>query len=190
MSKSIIELRGKPCWGLSWDRYLNLSMSFGDPILEIREPIESKSKLKHVRDLFARRLVTVQGRWWLWLRMAQWRIELNGTQLADGACSYRRIQIAMAKLKGQILTSVTIDAKTAATRFEFDLGGVLTVYRYRRFADDELWSLYKPKGYVLSVLGDGTYEHGLGSKMPGMKRKALPDGFEVCFKKKSRKKIE
>lgn len=175
VSKSINELRGKPCWGLKWDCQLNISMNFGDPVLTVDEPRKSKSKMRSVRELFARRLVTVRGRWWLWLQVAHWTIDINGTRLADGSSSFRRISMALAKLKGQILTRATIDAQTGATRFDFDLGGVLTIRRYRRYPDDELWMLYKPNGYVLTIRGDGKYIHQPGSGID--KRRGT--GFKV-----------
>ncbi len=174
MSKSINELRSKPCWGLQWDLHCNISMSFGDPKLRIREPYLSKSPSPHVRESAARRGVTVKGRWWLWLRVAHWTIDIQGERLANGSSSERRILIALAKLQGQILTRATIDAQTGATRFEFDLGGVLTIRRYRCYPDDELWMLYKPNGFVLTVRGDGKYGHVTGSGRRDSGFRAIP----------------
>jgi hypothetical protein len=43
-------LYGKPCWGLHYDRQLNLSMSFGKPSLTVREPYGTDSKSKVVQQ--------------------------------------------------------------------------------------------------------------------------------------------
>lgn len=66
-------------------------------------------------------------------------------------------------LDGQKLTHVDLDPRTGKTRFEFDLGGVLEARRFDRAFDIELWLLYKPNGYVLSVRGDGQYNHEPGT---------------------------
>ncbi len=65
----------------------------------------------------------------------------------------------MARLDGQKLTSVEILPLTGATKFVFDLGCTLECRRFSKDSNKELWTLYKPSGYVLSVFGDGTFCH-------------------------------
>ncbi len=162
--KTFRKIYGKPCWGLAYDTQLNLSMSFGDPKLIIQEPQKSKSKNPLVRDLFSRRRVTVNGKWWLWIYCAYWKITLNGSRAATSSSSYLQISKSLTKLEGQILKEVHVNPRTGATRFDFDLGGILEVRRFERNSEDDLWMLYEPNGYVLSVHGDGRYSHEPGSK--------------------------
>ena len=60
------------------------------------------------------------------------------------------------------MMDIEVNPSTGATRFEFDLGGVLEVRRMER-SDTDIWSLFKPSGYVLSVKGDLTYAHCPGT---------------------------
>ena len=55
--------------------------------------------------------------------------------------------------------SIVVEPETGATHFAFDLGCVLHCRRVERDTDAELWMLYKPSGYVLSVHGNGTFSH-------------------------------
>jgi len=47
--RSFQPLYGQPCWGLSHARYVNLSMNFGKPSLQVREPYNTDSKSEVVR---------------------------------------------------------------------------------------------------------------------------------------------
>ncbi len=165
IDKSFKQLYGKPCWGLHYERLLNLSINFGKPSLRVREPFKTGSKSKAVKQLAARRSVTVRGEWWLWIYCCYWQLTLDGLELATGSSSSRRMERAMAKLGGQKLVSTEVETDTGATRFVFDLGCVLHCRRFVRDTDDELWTLYKPSGYVLSVYGNGTFSHQRGTEV-------------------------
>lgn len=163
VSKAFKQVYGKPCWGVEYDRNVNLSMSFGDPILKIREPIQSISPSNKIRELFARRHVTVKGKWWLWIFCAYWKLSFDGERAASGTSSFRQIQIGLAKLSGQILKQVEINPQTGATRFVFDLGGLLEVRRFERDSKEDLWMLYAPNGNVLTVRSDGQFSYQLAN---------------------------
>jgi hypothetical protein len=152
-------LYGQPCWGLRYSRNLNLSMNFGKPSLHIREPRNTESKLEAVRRWAARRQVTVRGEWWLWIYCCYWRLTDGELPLATGSSSFRQIERATAQLEGQKLVRVEVEPRTSATCFAFDLGCLLRCRRFERDTDDELWILYKPSGYVLSVQGNGMFYH-------------------------------
>ena len=81
----------------------------------------------------------------------------------------------MAHLGGQELVSVVVEPKTGATRFAFDLGCVLNCRRFERDTDAELWMLYKPSGYVLSVHGNGNFSHQRGTEVESRLR-PIEDG--------------
>ena len=159
IEKSVQPIYGQPCWGLHYDRQLNLSMNFGKPSLRVREPYKTNAKTEVVRRLAARRQVTVRGEWWLWIYCCYWRLTSDGVELATGSSSFRRIERATAQLDGQKMVSVEVEPTTGATRFAYDLGCVLHCRRFNRDSDSELWMLYKPSGYVLSVHGNGTVSH-------------------------------
>ncbi|TWT59110.1 hypothetical protein KOR42_24990 [Thalassoglobus neptunius] len=152
-------LYGHPCWGIEYGRQTNLSINFGKPSLEIREPFVTESQSQVVRELASRRLVTVRGEWWLWLWCCYWKLTLNEETLATGSSSARRTKKAMSRLSGQKIVSLSVNEKTGFSGFEFDLGCQLSCRRFERDSEERLWSLYRPNGYVLSVHGNGTYCH-------------------------------
>jgi hypothetical protein len=169
---------GQLCWGSHYDPLVNLSLSFGQPSLEIvMEPRKSRARSEAVKRLAARRLVSVKGRWWLWVYQAYWSISSKGERLASSSSSVCRKKQAAALLEGERLVRVDVNPQSGASRFTFDLGGELVVRRMSRDSTDELWLLYEPNRYVLSVRGDGTYDHEPGSgldKRPGVSQRELP----------------
>lgn len=62
-------------------------------------------------------------------------------------------------LSGQKLIHVDINRINGFTRFSFDLNTCLEVRRTKKDKNDELWLLYRPNGYVLSIKGNGTFDH-------------------------------
>jgi hypothetical protein len=159
IDRSFQALYGHPCWGLRYDRNLNLSMNFGKPSLDVREPFSTDSTSETVRRMASRRRVTLRGEWWLWIYCCFWRLTDGDLELATGSSSFRRIERAMARLEGQELASIIVQPETGATHFAFDLGCALRCRRFERDTDEELWMLYKPSGHVLSVHGNGTFSH-------------------------------
>ncbi len=156
------KLLGQMCWGVHFSRLLNLSMNFGKPRLRVREPYRASAKSDAVRRIAAGRLVAPKGPWWLWIYLAHWKLCTWGQKVRSGSSPLRRIDAALRHLEGQKLVAAAVDERSGATRLAFDLGGVLHVRRRARNAD-ELWMLYEPSGYVLSVHGDGSWSHEPGS---------------------------
>jgi hypothetical protein len=152
-----------PCWGVHWEPQVNLSMNFGTPHLEIREPKQSTAGSARVRRQFAHRLVTVRGQWWLWLFWSRWTLSVRGLGPVRSTGSADRIRQALRLLDGQRLTKTVIASTHGKTRFEFDLGAILDVRQLDRTTDAAVWSLYKPDGRVLSVRGDGFFSLGPGN---------------------------
>lgn len=159
IDSSFRSLCGRPCWGVRYDRQLNLSLNFGKPSLDVREPYDSASPSDLIRQRASQRDITVRGQWWLWIYCCFWRLTSGDLDLATGSSSLRRIERATQQLDGQKLVSVAVLPSTGATRFEFDLGCVLHCRRFEQNSADELWTLYKPRGYVLSICGNGTFSH-------------------------------
>ena len=151
-------LLGKPCWGVHYNRPLNLSFNFGEPYLEVYGPHRARPDASdRVRKQVARRLITVRGRWWLLVDVARWRLTHADGRVVKWTSPKRVTAEALLDLDGQKLTRVEVNRETGATRFDFDLGLRLDVWRMtRKHLGDDLWKLYKPNGYVLSARGDGS----------------------------------
>jgi hypothetical protein len=160
-------LRGKVGWGVEWEPQLNLSMSFGAPQLRIREPHVSRSRNQRVREQASHRHVTVKGKWWLWVFCAYWRIHIPHSATATSSSPLRLKRKAMAGLSGQRLQRIRVNPIHGATEFLFDLGAILEVRRFEE-SDADMWTLYQPNGYVLGVMGNGTFTNAIGTT-PGQK---------------------
>jgi hypothetical protein len=161
----------RPCWGLHFDKQLNLSFNFGKPSLRVREPLKTRSKSPRVQLLASTRNVTVKGKWWLWLYCCRWRLSRHGELLATDSSSSGRIDSALRILGGQKLSGVKVKHESGATHFAFDLGCELDCRRYATTPHAELWCLHFPTGKVLAVHGDGSYSYESGSsKFPVRQR--------------------
>lgn len=180
VAKTFEQLNSHPCWGLNYDSQLGLSINFGQPSLDIREPFQTNSTSESARRIAARRCVTVRGEWWLWFHYCYWRISSQNQRLATGSSSDKQIDRAIRHLDGQKLISAQVHPETGATYFEFDLGGVLECRRIERDSHDELWNLYKPNGYVLCVYGNGTFTHQRGTtKLHAAYHRRISDGCTI-----------
>lgn len=178
IDKTFADLHGKLCWGLRYDRQLNLSLNFGQPSLRIREPVKTESRSSVAQRMASTRTVTVSGEWWLWIYVCRWKITRDNERLASSSESLRRIELACKILEGQAIVSTRINPNTGATRFDFDLGCALHCHRFEKETDDELWTLYKPNGYVLNVHGNGTYGHHRSNRN-GTAPLPIKDGLKI-----------
>jgi hypothetical protein len=161
LAPSVKKLFGHFCWNVDWWRLLNLSMDFGKPRLRLGRIRERK--IRSIRGTVRTRGVTYRGQWFLWIYLSYWSILLNDTPIASYSSLPQKQKKALAILEGQKIKNIWIDRESGATRFEFDLGAVLQVRRRARRSRDELWLLYMPNGYVLSILGNGSYTYEPGS---------------------------
>jgi hypothetical protein len=153
---------GYPCWQVRWDDQVGLDMSFGSPRLEIKEPPAEKGPHTSTRARPIRRRITLKGDYWLWTWVSNWRITLKDGTSATSRSGRRRKDIACARLEGEKLLDIALTPRNGRTQFHFDLGGLLEVWPYSRPSNeepDDLWCLYKPSGYVLTVRSDGHYQH-------------------------------
>ena len=159
-------LIGLHCWDVYHNRHLNLSLSFGQPIMRIREPEKVKSRNAGVRLRHAHRRVTVRGEWWLWVFSASWKLSVKGYGKITDTSSLKEMRRGLALLDGQILTGVSINPRTSTTEMNFDLGAKLSIQRISSRDDNDIWSLYQPNSYVLSVRADGKYKNNPGDTPP------------------------
>jgi hypothetical protein len=143
-------------------------MSFGRPSLSIYEPRKASAAASaKVRRIMARRLVVVRGRWWLWIFLARWELTLSSKDVIRWTSTRREMTEGLRELDGQRLTGVQVDPADGRTRFSFDLGAGLNVWRLtRKRSDDDsdLWTMYLPDGHVIIVKGHGAIVYEPGSK--------------------------
>jgi hypothetical protein len=156
-------LLGLPCWGVRFDGNTGLWLQFGPPHLRIRQPRPNLAKFTGtVRRILSKRLITVSGRWTLSISCGRWRLKPRRGRAVSGRSTYERIQATIAELDGQQLTQATVDPQSGATRLTFDLGALLEVAG-SDCEDGEIWTLYKPRAYALSIRSSGEYSHGSAS---------------------------
>jgi hypothetical protein len=160
------ELFGVICWEAKWDFNLNLSINFGQPHLSIREPKEVKADEETIRQSFRLRQVTLHGEWLLWILSGYWKLSIKDFGEVTSASPYKRKRMALARLEGQKLIHARVNSNTSATCLDFDLGAKLSIRRISIKDDGDIWSLYKPNRYVLSVRADGKYNDILGDTDP------------------------
>ncbi len=156
------KLYGKPCWNTKSGYGSFITLEFGEPHLVVREPRNSATKSKKVRNLFARRLVTVRGDWHLWIYCCNWYV-YSRRKLVGDSSSVKATQKAIRFLDGQALVGASFSFRGCRSVFEFDLGARLTTTPFD--TESEQWMLYQPAGKVLSATG-GQNVHTLDGRQP------------------------
>jgi hypothetical protein len=171
-AETFAKLYGLPCWGVEPGYGLSLTLEFGDPHLEIREPRPPQAHWsRRFRAMMARRRVFVHGEWHLWLWDCDWAVFLDGRRVGD--CSgLRRVRRAAEVLDGQALVSAEVRARGCRTTFGFDLGGRLETRPLNRRG--EQWLLYTPSGKVLTLRSDKQYQFARGDGSEGEHWQTLP----------------
>jgi hypothetical protein len=137
-------------------------MNFGAPRMELREPQQSSARSPRVRAEFARRHVFLRGTHWLVVYPGRWRLAISDGLVVRDTHSAKRLDMAVARLDGEMLEGLAIHPRTGRTEFFFDLGGRLTVRWPSAAAPDdeaELWSLHSRSRFV-SVFAGGRYDTG------------------------------
>lgn len=157
--KSFSQLQGQFCWGIRWGSYINLRLSFGNPHLKVKEI--HKNDKKYGKNKLER-FILINGDWELTIDSAYWRMSMKGAPLASSSSTQVKKNRAIAEIRGQKFSVVEMGLN-GRTKFKFDLGGELEVWRVARESRERLWSLYKPNGYVLTVRGNGEIEHSKSS---------------------------
>jgi hypothetical protein len=151
---SFSKLRGKFCWGVRPGHGSFLSLEFGKPHLDFREPLPlAKSPSAKVTEVLSRRRVVVRGEWHWWLYQCDWEVRSAG-RVVGGSSRKAAVGRAADFLDGQRLVRFSVGPRRAQCRFEFDLGAVLTTRPYD--AKSEQWMLFEPSGRVLVLRGDGS----------------------------------
>ena len=155
--RSFAPLRGLPCWQVKRGYGSFITLEFGEPHLEIREPkVPAPEWPPKVRESVASRKVTVRGEWHLWVYCCSWSILDDGKLIGTSEDNHAAIDSAISRLDGQALAMFSADS-SAGSEFAFDLGGRLSTSPYD--TDSEQWMLFQPDGHVLSFRADSSYSY-------------------------------
>lgn len=154
---------GKPCWNVKpgWGSFL--TVEFGRPHLEVRDPIvASKGASPKLRKLYARRDVFVHGEWHIRIADCAWEVLSNGRHVGNGSTK-QSMRRAARLLDGQRLIQFSFIPKNVQSVFDFDLGGTLRTRSYDRRG--EQWILFTPDGKALTLRADRRYQY-IRSNLP------------------------
>lgn len=148
---------GRPCWNVKPGHGSFLTLEFGRPHLEVREPIvATKGGSLKVRKALARRNVFVHGEWHLRIASCAWVVLSNGKPVGNGSTK-PGMRRAATLLDGQKLIRFSLTPEDLQCLFEFDLGGVLMTVPYDR--KGEQWVLFTPERKVLTLRADRRYQY-------------------------------
>jgi hypothetical protein len=104
IERIVRRLYGKPFWGVKPGHGSFLTLEFGKPNLEIREPTAAgKSASAKVREKLAHRSVQVHGEWHLWIYCCNWEVVSGSKRIGDSSTKLK-IRCAAEYLNGQKLT--------------------------------------------------------------------------------------
>jgi hypothetical protein len=158
IEKVFERILGKPCWDVKPGHGSFLTMEFGRPHLEVREPIAARKGVSaKVREHLARRQVDARGEWHLWIMYCDWEVRCRGKLVGDGSTRLNTRRAADF-LNGQKLIRFSIFPRKVDSIFVFDLGATLETLPYDE--NSEQWLLFEPSDKVLSVRADGRYKYG------------------------------
>jgi hypothetical protein len=159
-------LVGKWAWQVKRGYGSFLTMEFGNPHLEIREPrLVSADALRQVRENFQRRRVTVVGDWHLWIQYCDWEIRTANHSISSVITDNPYlIDECLDELNGQILTSATGGAEDVSSILQFDLGGIVQISPPSESPDGPLWTLYQYNAATFALGSDGQVHQGYSSR--------------------------
>lgn len=171
-------LVGRPCWNVrALTPMTFLSLQFGRPSLEIREPRLSHATSPRVRALLARRRIWIHGQWCFSTYCCKWEV-FEGAHLVGKSSSYTKKREQVADfLEGQKVTSVALVTRGLRTVINFDLGGRLEMRPFDRKL--EQWSLRMPGNVWLALRADKRVSLHLGDTKPDDMRWSDLDGTDL-----------
>jgi hypothetical protein len=179
IEKVVGELYGEPCWNVKPGLGSFLTLEFGKPRLEFREPvITSKGASLRVREHLARRGVQIHGEWHLWIYCCNWEVSSGRKRIGDSSTK-QKVRLAAEFLNGQKLMRFSISTRKADCVFKFDLGATLKTRPYD--SESVQWLLFEPSCKVLSVRADGYYSYVPSGVPEGREEWKPKKGIESSF---------
>ena len=170
--KAFRKIYGLPAWRVTpgWGSFL--TFEFGEPHLDIREPVVAKTNVSEkVRKHLAVRHVIIKGDWHLWINCCDWNVWSRKKWIgkSTSASTYTK---AADLLDGQKLVRFVLLPKDSRCVFEFDLGGRLETRPYDRHS--EQWLFFDKRIHTVLILrADGNYLYGRSNRPDPMKWKPI-----------------
>ena len=144
---------GHPSWLVERGHGSFITVEFGEPELQVREPKPRKVHIEGAPEKTLQRSSFVTGQWHLWIYCCQWSLMLGDAQLAHCESDDVTMHRALRVLNGQELQAVEIEPADGRTKFSFDLGcSLFTLPAEAGVYEDEpveQWYLYLRSGPVL-----------------------------------------
>jgi hypothetical protein len=161
-------LIGLPAWLVRKGHASCLTLEFGQPHLEIREPPTSCANSGWIRRYFSRRQITPRGEWHLWINCCHWRVIRSGNVVAWSESSDEAIIKAALQIDSLILTNTKVNHRNQTSEFAFESDTTINMWPDEE-DDSPQWMLFQPSGDVLTYRADGLYSLGPGNQPPDEK---------------------
>lgn len=152
------KLANTPVWGVRRGVGSFLTMEFGVPHLEIREPKEAAPNIpESARIILQRRHVWVRGDWHLWIEDCDWAIESFGLK---ATCKSKSdyIDRTLKTIEGQKITDFSgrHEESNYIVELIFDLGGSVKIFwSHADYDGVDALSLWPTRGPTTSMGIDG-----------------------------------
>ncbi|HSF94643.1 MAG TPA: hypothetical protein VLA52_06405 [Thermohalobaculum sp.] len=148
---------GLPCWQVAQGYGSFITMEFGEPRLEIRQPAP-ESKIRALQ----RRGVTVRGSRHMWIEQCGWKIMEGLGEVANSETPREDIARALALIDGQVLREIRLNPDEGSCVLGFEHRMFLMLRRYDDWQQgDQMLSVYGPEA-VLTYCAGGQLEYGPG----------------------------
>lgn len=146
-------LLGRHVWQAKRGYGTFLTMEFGEPHIDIREPrTPNSAHSPRVRRMLARRLAVIRGDWHLFVQFANWTLTTaHGKAASDG--STKLWQPVLDDLSGQRLVGAESPAR-AQLALRFDLGATLDISPTDDIEND-VWTLHQWGGDIIGCTHTG-----------------------------------
>lgn len=147
-------LIGRTAWQVKRGIGSFLTLEFGWPHLNIRQPRTSESDSNIVNAHFRRRRVTVTGDWHFWIQNCHWEVVTVAGSANHNDCA-ADIDMQLIELDGQILCAIDKVASTNEIILAFDLNAFIKLRPTSELPDENQWGLYEFEGRIITCTNAG-----------------------------------
>ncbi len=168
----LLPMLGRPCWGVRQRWGSSLIFEFGEPHLQIHEPLYIRDQARYqpsdnpkVDKMRRRRLINPVGQWHLWLHMCGWRIIQESRQVAHSESDRAIIaKVLNDEVGGKILEEVILDSANGESAFLFE--DDVNIDTWPIESEHEQFHVFEESGSVFVYRGDGAFWYGPGTTRP------------------------
>lgn len=159
LKKITSHLIGQIAWNIKHSTGSIISVEFGEPRMEIREPITQRAfsglPTSNSSQALSSRRVILKGEYTLLLWQCAWTLEQNNSEVVNSEFPTDTISELFDCLQGQKVCEVRINFGTLVQfEFVFDLGAKLVTQSLHE-SDSQFEIFDNIRNKVLSVRGDG-----------------------------------